>query len=84
MIDEDQLPIDAVSPTGPQKAFLSRLMETTRQYARSKNYNDMHFLGHDNESYFCAYSNKTERRFFVFGFDKEGKDSLHGDTDRDR
>lgn len=33
----------------------------------------MHFLGHDNESYFCAYSNKTERRFFVFGFEKRAK-----------
>ncbi len=45
-------------------------MEATRQYARSKNYNDMSFLGHDNESYYCAYSTKTKRRLFVFGFEK--------------
>lgn len=73
MIEEDNRPIDAVNPTDSQRRFLERLMQSTREYARSKNHNDMTFRGHDNESYFCSYSTKTKRRgvgLFVFGFEK--------------
>lgn len=73
MIEEDQRPIDAVSPTKLQRTFLEKLMQATKEYARSKHYNDMVFFGHDNESYYCAYSTKTRRRFFVFGFEKRAR-----------
>ena len=70
VIERDERPIDAISLTTAQRRFLERLMESTRKYARSKHYNDLTFLGHGNESYYCAYSTKTKRRFFVFGFER--------------
>jgi hypothetical protein len=70
VIENDERPIDAVSPTTSQRRFLERLMESTRKFARSKHYNDLTFFGHGNESYYCAYWTKTKRRFFVFGFER--------------
>lgn len=76
MIESDERPIDAVSPKGNQREFLERLMETTREYARSLNHNDMVFIGHSNESYFCAYSTNRKSRgvgLFIFGFENRSR-----------
>jgi hypothetical protein len=73
MIGKDELPMDAVSPNQSQRAFLARLMEATRKYARSKNFNDMTFQGQSDQSYFGAYSTKIIRRGagkFIFGFER--------------
>jgi hypothetical protein len=79
MIDKDQLPMDAVSPNEAQRAFFARLMQATREYARSKNYNDMSFQGQGDQPYFGAYSTKIIRRGagnFIFGFARSS-DKLH-------
>lgn len=65
--------MNAVSPNDAQQAFLTRMMQATREYARSKNYNDMSFQGQEDQSYFGAYSTKIIRRGagdFIFGFDR--------------
>jgi|GEM_PF-6026854 len=73
MINKDQLPMDAVSPNKSQRAFLARLMQATREYARSKHYNDMSFQGQEVQPYFGAYSTKVIHRGagdYIFGFEK--------------
>jgi len=73
MIEKDELPIIAVSPTAVERNFLERLVRETTEYARSKNHSDMYFQGHSDQSYFGAYSTKIIRRGagrFIFGFDR--------------
>lgn len=76
MINKDQLPMDAVSPNKFQRAFLARIMQATREYARSKHYNDMSFQGHEDQPYFGAYSTKVIRRGagdYIFGFERRSR-----------
>src|SRR5258708_27452290 len=73
MIEKDQLPMDSVFPNDSQREFLARLMQATRRYARSKNYNDMIFQGQSDQPYFGAYSTKVIHRGagkFIFGFER--------------
>ncbi len=73
MIEKDTAPMNSVAPTRSQKAFLLRLMDETREYARSKNLNDMTFQGQSDQPYFGAYSTKVIRRGygkFIFGFER--------------
>ena len=73
MIVKDELPIDAVSSNDLEREFLSRIVQETTEYARMKNYSDMYFQGHSDQSYFGAYSTKIIRRGagrFIFGFDR--------------
>jgi hypothetical protein len=75
MIEKDELPIDSVRPNNVQRVFLERIIQKTTEYARSKNFNDMYFQGHSDQSYFGAYSTETIRSgagFFIFGFDRRG------------
>ncbi|MFH0989885.1 MAG: hypothetical protein V1799_07710 [bacterium] len=72
MIEKDEIPLDAVSPTEVERKFLERLVRETTEYARSKNHSDLYFQGHSDQGYFGAYSTKIIRRGagrFVFGFD---------------
>ncbi len=65
--------MDSVSPNDSQRDLLARLMQATRRYARSKNYNDMIFQGQSDQPYFGAYSTKVIRRGtgkFIFGFER--------------
>lgn len=65
--------MDSVSPNDSQRNFLARLMQATRRYARSKDYNDMIFQGQSDQPYFGAYSTKVIRRGtgkFIFGFER--------------
>lgn len=76
MIEKNELPIEAVSPSDLQRAFLKRIISETTEYAHSKNYNDMYFQGHSDKGYFGAYSTKIIRRgagMYIFGFDKVSK-----------
>jgi hypothetical protein len=73
MIEKDHTPVDSVAPNESLRLFLVRLMEETRDYARSKNYNDMVFQGHVDHPYFGAYSTQVARRGvgkFIFGFER--------------
>jgi len=73
MIEKDELPMNAVTPNKAQRAFLARLMQVTREYARSKNFNDMSFQGQSDQPYFGAYSTKVIRRGagdYIFGFER--------------
>jgi hypothetical protein len=73
VIEKDDIPINSVSPNDSQRSFLLRLMQATRDYARSKNYNDMTFKGQADQPYFGAYSTKIVRRGsgkFIFGFER--------------
>ncbi len=75
MIDKDELPLEAVSPTKVQREFLKRIVAQTTEYARSKNLNDMVFQGHSDQTYFGAYSTTIIRRGvgrFIFGFARRG------------
>jgi len=75
MIEKDELPIDAVSPTDVEREFLRRIVRETTEYARSKKHTDMYFQGHSDQTYFGAYSTKIIRRgagLFIFGFDRRG------------
>lgn len=65
--------MNAVTPNKAQRAFLARLMQVTREYARSKNFNDMSFQGQSDQPYFGAYSTKVIRRGagdYIFGFER--------------
>ena len=71
MIEKDEFPIEAVTPTISQKSFLERIVQATSEYAKSKDLNDMYFQGHSDQKYFGAYSSKIIRRgagIFIFGF----------------
>lgn len=71
MIEKDESPIEAVSPSLEQRQFFIRMVEETSEYARSKNYTDMYFQGHSDQTYFGAYSSRIIRRgagLFIFGF----------------
>ena len=73
MIEKDEIPIVAVRPSDVQKVILERIVQVTTDYARSKNYSDMYFQGHSDQTYFGAYSTKVIRRGagkFIFGFDR--------------
>jgi hypothetical protein len=75
MIDKDELPLEAVSPTPTQRIFLEKVVEVTSEYARSRDLNDMYFQGHSDQTYFGAYSTKIIRRGagkFIFGFARRG------------
>ena len=76
MINKDDIPMNAVSPSESQRKFFARLMQETSDYARSKNYSDMHWKGHDDLPYFGAYSSELNRRgsgLFIFGIDRRGE-----------
>jgi hypothetical protein len=73
MIDKDDIPMNSVSPNDSQRTFLHRLMQATREHARSQHYNDMTFKGQADQPYFGAYSTKVIRRGagkFIFGFER--------------
>jgi hypothetical protein len=73
MIEKDEIPIEAVRPSEAQRVFLNRIVQETTEYARSKNYSDMYFQGHSDQTYFGAYTTKVIRRGagkFIFGFDR--------------
>jgi hypothetical protein len=75
MIEKDELPLEAVSPTPTQRIFLEKVVQVTSEYARLRDLNDMYFQGHSDQTYFGAYSTKIVRRGagnFIFGFARRG------------
>jgi hypothetical protein len=71
MIEKDELPVDAVSPTPAQRVFLKRLIHETTEHAQARGHTDIYFQGQNDNRYFCAYSSSGKRGSgaYVFGFE---------------